>query len=133
MPGDWSDRLAGLQQEGVLTGFALLTGQGACQPATGPFAELLSPQCAERRSEVQQLAAPFFSSEQAPTSLKFCGTKLVVVQQAPGSFCAVSRRRELGVAARHLPVGVLLVSFRWPVPAQQVVSELDKCCAPLIA
>jgi hypothetical protein len=53
------------------------------------------------------------------------------VHQAPGSFCAVSRRRELGVAARHLPCGVLLASFGWPTPAQRVAAELDRCCAAL--
>ncbi|KAI8474324.1 MAG: hypothetical protein J3K34DRAFT_518276 [Monoraphidium minutum] len=98
MQGTWSDRLAQLQREGVLTGFALLTSAGACKPATGPFAELQSEGAAS--AEVREL--------------------LIVVQQSAGSFCAVSKRRDLGLAARHLPCGVLLATFAWPVPAQRV-------------
>jgi hypothetical protein len=73
----------------------------------------------------------------APHSLTLChpctGTKLIVVQQSPGSFCAVSKRRDLGISARHLPCGVLLASFSWPVPAQRVECALDGCCATLRA
>jgi hypothetical protein len=66
-----------------------------------------------------------------PTTL--AGDKLVVVQQTAGGYCAVSRRRALGVAARHLPCGVLLASFAWPTPAQRAAAELDRAAAALMA
>jgi hypothetical protein len=55
-----------------------------------------------------------------------------VVQQAPGAYAAVGRRRALGVAARHLPCGVLLASFARPTPAQAAASALDRAAAALI-
>jgi hypothetical protein len=54
-----------------------------------------------------------------------------VVQQSAGSFCALSRRQRLGVAARHLPCGMLLASFAWPTRAQAAAAALDRCCARL--
>lgn len=107
--------------------------QGVCSPATGPFEH------AHGTEDAVRLAAPFFGSgggqdEESggpPASCQLAGERLVVVQRTAGGFCAVSRRRALGVAARHLPCGVLLASFEWPTPAQRVVAELDRCCAAL--
>lgn len=114
--------------------------QGVCSPATGPFADGAA---AGDASELFRLAAPFFEAraeaddsgaDGLPASCEFAGARLVVVHRAPGAYCAVSRRRDVGVAARHLAGGgVLLASFARPTPAQRVVCELDRCCAALQA
>jgi len=113
--------------------FRRAIGQAIDQHRPTSSSNTRPPTLQERPNELQQLAAPFFApaATQAPTSYDFQGTRLVVIHQSAGSFCALSRRRALGLAARHLPCGVLLASFQWPTPAQTVVAELDRCCALL--
>ncbi|KAF8057647.1 hypothetical protein HT031_005996 [Scenedesmus sp. PABB004] len=108
-PRRWTDRLAELQDGGVITGFALVAPHGACEPATGPFAaEVLQGAVSPA---LAALVTTFYDCAPPPTAYELWGAKLLVVHQTDGCFVALSRARALGLVALNTPGGVLLASF----------------------
>ncbi|KAG1675275.1 hypothetical protein FOA52_016307 [Chlamydomonas sp. UWO 241] len=121
---DWLGELKGLVLSEKLTGFAIVTVKGLFQPVVGRL----------RSAEKEQLLClvrTFGRADDGPDAYDLLGEHLQVVHRTPSSVFALGPRRELGVGAVQLSLGVLIVTFGRSTRLQQAVSCVEAAAVKL--
>ncbi|GAB4816272.1 hypothetical protein N2152v2_003318 [Parachlorella kessleri] len=136
MQSSWDTSLQQLLQDGAITGYALISHAGAVACAFGCLSEELcgpvqGDDCRAVANEaVAQLHAAFHTAF-FPTHLELCGEKAMVFDKTDTGLFAVSWGKRLGVLARYLPSGILVVTFGRPYLPQRVIPRLEAICEQL--
>mmetsp|Transcript_36482 Transcript_36482/g.107745 ORF Transcript_36482/g.107745 Transcript_36482/m.107745 type:complete len:143 (-) Transcript_36482:182-610(-) len=124
--GTWLGELRALVDAGVLTGYALVTVKGVYQPVVGPLSATLNADAPACPSEqLLDIVRTFGSCKDGPDAFDLLGQRLQVVHRSPSSVFALGRRRELGVGAAQLPLGVLIATFGRGTPLPVAVAAVE--------
>uniref|UniRef100_A0A383WNS0 Profilin n=1 Tax=Tetradesmus obliquus TaxID=3088 RepID=A0A383WNS0_TETOB len=131
MVAGWSHTFSGLQERGLITGFAYITANGVSQPVTGPFVN----ECASGAASPQlQGIVAAAAAPEAPTSFDLWGTKLITLHHGNSCFMAVPTRStgggsNDGIVAVKAPNGVLLASFNKPTLPTIALTAVQEAAA----
>lgn len=126
----WQQGLEQLWQQGILSGYALVTRRGCCETAQGTLSK------SESTSELVNIGQHFcnmLDSEKQVPALSILGQKLIVYKQTNCDIYAISRRKSLGLCLNNLPFGVLISVFEKPVIPQTAILKLEALCSKLRA
>ena len=128
----WQQGLEQLRQQGVLSGYALITRRGFCETAQG----ILSKSEHTSDNEVVKMGQHFcniLDSEKQADALTLLGQKLIVYKQTDCDIYAIGRRRSVGLCLNNLPFGVLVSVFEKPIIPQIAIPKLEALCTKLRA
>ena len=131
--GPWDANIQQLLQDGIITGYALLSKAGSAQAAAGVLST------AERRSgnatsaqspsvQMHHFAEAFSHSSAPPLAFRLGGQTAVVFRRTDCDILAISHRRRLGLCIHALPFGILVCTYSRARLPQEVVPKVLKVC-----
>ena len=140
----WDASIQQLLQDGMLTGYALVSRHGSVQAAEGVLSSATeaSPCAASGvsgnndspehpASQMQQFARAFSGASALPSAFCLAGQRAIVFKQGDCDILAISRRRRLGLCVHALPFGILVCTYGRTKLPQEVVPKLLQICDTL--
>jgi hypothetical protein len=129
----WDAPLLDLVNDGVLSGFALISHDRHTESAFGILQDEFWMEGGARRLSpaAAQFHDAFHTDAGPPAMITLCGRSAVVVRRDEGSLFAVARGKELGVIAYLIPAGVLVAAFQRPALPEVAVPLIDAAVAGL--
>ena len=140
----WDASIQQLLQDGMLTGYALVSRHGSVQAAEGVLSSATeastyaasgvsrienSPE--HPASQMQQFARAFSGVNAQPSAFCLAGQRAVIFKQGDCDILAISRRRRLGLCVHALPFGILVCTYGRTKLPQEVVPKLLQICDTL--
>ena len=129
----WDASIQQLLQDGIITGYALLSKAGKAEAAAGVLST------AERRSgdaapaqppsmQMHHFVEAFSHSSAPPSAFRLAGQSAVVFRRTDCDILAISHRRRLGLCIHALPFGILVCTYSRARLPQEVVPRVLKVC-----
>lgn len=134
----WDTDMQQLLQDGIISGYALISKQGSTQAAggllsnaseAGEHVSTSSPACAH--TQLQQFVKAFPDSGAPPSAFQVAGRRAVVFRRTECDIHAISCRRKLGLCVHALPFGILVVTYSRRTLPQEVVPKVLHICDTL--
>lgn len=127
----WQEGLQQLHEQGIIAGYALLTGQGQCECSQGLLSDTFSSLASDKPSPAAQQFCGVFDSGQQADVFTLLQQKAIVFKQTACDVYAITRRKQLGLCLNNLPFGLLISVFQKPQLPQTVVPKLEAICMSL--
>ena len=129
----WDARMRQLLQDGVISGYALLSKSGSTQVAAGVLSRAHKQAgdvgSAESPSmQMHQFADAFSHSRPPPLAFRVAGQNAVVFRRTDCDILAISFRRQLGLCVHALPFGILVCTYSRGMLPQEVVPKVLRVC-----
>lgn len=127
----WQEGLQQLHEQGIIAGYALLTGQGQCECSQGLLSDTFSSLARDKASPAAQQFCGVFDSGQQADVFTLLQQKAFVFKQTACDVYAITRRKQLGLCLNNLPFGLLISVFQKPQLPQTVVPKVEAICMSL--
>ena len=140
----WDASIQQLLQDGMLTGYALVSRHGSVQAAEGLLSSAMEASVhtvsgvsrnstgpEQSASQMQQFARAFSGASAQASAFCLAGQRAVIFKQGDCDILAISRRRRLGLCVHALPFGILVCTYGRTKLPQEVVPKLLQICDTL--
>ena len=128
----WDARVQQLLQDGIISGYALLSKSGSTQAAAGVLSKAYrsagAGTPADSPLQMHQFVDAFSHSRAPPLAFRLAGQNAVVFRRTDCDILAISHRRQLGLCIHALPFGILVCTYSRQKLPQEVVPRVLRVC-----
>ena len=132
----WAAGIQQLLQDGIISGYALISKHGSTQAAEGLLSKAdarvsqsdNSAPGKDDHMQLQQFAKAFPNSSAAPMVFWLAGQRAVVFRRTDCDILAISHKRKLGLCIHALPFGILVCTYSRARLPQEVIPKVLQIC-----